>query len=102
MKDFNKRELKLIKELLSWDKSRKSTEVIFFNILLFLGMVLIIFSTYYYVRYIKDQFILWISLPGFLSGLLFVWFYIIGRKRFSEKEKLAELLQKLLAEKKPE
>jgi hypothetical protein len=89
-------DLKVIYRLLNWEKTGKTYETIVNNLILFIGGLLLVVSVY---RIISDPFktnSIYVVASGLLSGLLFLWFYWVSRKRFNEKLELIHILKKII------
>ncbi|MDZ7289667.1 MAG: hypothetical protein ONB44_10785 [candidate division KSB1 bacterium] len=88
-------EEKFIHELLAWDAQRRPMEWILGNVALFLGGVMILVIGIFTIRHLTDRLILLITVPGFISGILFVGLYIFISNRIKERRRMASILKKL-------
>jgi hypothetical protein len=96
MARLDRAELKYVKDLLYWNTHKRAGEVFLNNLMLFLGGVIIIISIYMTLLKLSDT-VIWTILPGFLAGILFIWIYMVGKRRIKERHLLSNLLNKLLS-----
>jgi len=99
MPNLEPEELKTVYDLFRWEKFNRSIEVIVYNFMLFIGGMLVILTAIKILTNLGNNGSLLVTLPGFLSGLLFIWVYRTGRKKINEKIKLANIFHKLLSNK---
>lgn len=84
-----------IKEILNWDRNRRSLEAIFYHIFLVLGGAVIVVAGFITLRHPSDRTVAWVTVPGFLMGLLLIALYIIGSRRVRVRSLVVSVLQKL-------
>ena len=96
MQKLEPEDLKVIYELFQWENSNRSIESILNNLMLFLGGLMIVISIYKIIFIPYQGSNLYVIVSGFLSGVLFLWFYWVSRRRFNEKLKLIAVLKKFI------
>ncbi len=84
-----------IHDLLAWDVRRRPMEWVLSNLALFLGAVVILVTGIFTIRHLTDRLILWVTVPGFVLGILFVGLYMFAGKRVKERHRMALILKKL-------
>ncbi len=94
--NMNKAEKIFLKKMLSWDQKKASSEVLINSVFLVLGGISIIIIAYLTFKNINDLKSIWVTLPGFLIGVLLLCIYIVGDFRIKERRKFASILRKLL------
>jgi len=102
MLNFEPEDLKTIYDLFRWEKFNRSIEIISYNVMLFIGGMLVVLTIIKSIGNTGDTRLLYVTMPGFLSGLLFIWVYRVGRKKIAEKTKLTNIFRKLLKDSKLE
>ncbi|KQC09282.1 MAG: hypothetical protein APR54_03735 [Candidatus Cloacimonas sp. SDB] len=100
MAELEKKELKIIYNLFRWEKFNKTSEILIYNFMLFIGGLLIVLTVFKTLTNLTDKSILYITLPGFLAGILFIWVYLTARKRIQEKSEFTRIFHKLLEDEK--
>lgn len=90
-------EKEFVRELLAWEERRRPVEWLLSNLSLMLGGVVILVTIVYTLRHLTDRLVFWVTIPGFLLGLVFVGIYYFGNKRIKERHRLAIILRKLTA-----
>lgn len=88
-------EEQFVRELLAWDERQRPMEWILSNLALVLGAVVILVTCIYTLRHLTDGLIFWVTVPGFVMGILFVGFYFFAGKRVKERHRMALILKKL-------
>jgi hypothetical protein len=88
-------EKQFIRDLLSWDERQRPMEWILSNLALVLGVVVVLVTCIYTLRHLTDRLIFWVTVPGFVVGVLFVGFYFFAGKRVKERHRMASILKKL-------
>ncbi|MCD4795791.1 MAG: hypothetical protein K8R49_01285 [Candidatus Cloacimonetes bacterium] len=94
--NMNKTEKIFLRKMLSWDQKKASIEVLINSIFLVLGGISIIVIAYLTFMNINNYKSIWVTLPGFLIGVLLLCIYIVGDFRIKERRKFASILRKLL------
>ncbi|MFC1887252.1 hypothetical protein ACFLYK_00410 [Candidatus Cloacimonadota bacterium] len=89
-------DMKVIFELFQWEKIGKSYELLLNNLILFIGGLIFVVSVYKIISSPVAGSNLYVVFSGLLSGILFLWFYWVSRRRFNEKLKLIEVLKKIM------
>ncbi|NQT65843.1 MAG: hypothetical protein HQ554_06660 [FCB group bacterium] len=93
---LNKKEKDFMRTILRWDQKRASIEVIVNNIFLFIGIIVTLFVVYRTIINLNDLHTLWLLLPGYVIGILFLCIYIVGDIRIKERRKYAAVMRKIL------
>ena len=93
---LNKQEKTFMRNILRWDQKRASIEVIVNNIFLFIGMIVTLYVAYKTISSLNDLQSLWLLLPGYVIGILFLSIYIVGDTRIKERRKYASVMRKIL------
>ena len=88
-------EEQFVRDLLAWDARQRPTEWILSNLALVLGAVVILVTCIYTLRHLTDRLIFWVTVPGFVMGILFVGIYFFAGKRVKERHRMASILKKL-------
>ena len=87
--------LDVVRELLSWDDGRRSSEWLLCNLALVIAGVVILASAVFALLHMTDHVILAVLVPGFVVGLFFVGLYVLGGRRVRERHRLASVIRKL-------
>jgi len=90
-------EEQFIRDLLDWDVRQRPAEWILSNLALILGVIVILVTGIFTIRHLTDRLILWVTVPGFVLGILFVGFYQFASKRVKERHQMSSILKKLRA-----
>ncbi len=88
----------MIRELLTWDRTRRTADHIACMVALTLGGLVVVAVAGYTLAHLQDREVLWVTLPGFLFGILFFLFYLAGEARVINRHKLATIIWKLTGE----
>lgn len=96
---LSEEEDQFVHELLTWDQTLRSKEWVFYNLLLILGGLVIVVVAFLTVQHLNDKTALWVTVPGFLTGILLIGLYIIGVRRIKERRLVASVLKKLCSNK---
>jgi hypothetical protein len=88
-------EEQFIRDLLAWDAQHRPVEWVLSNTALVLGVVVILVTCVYTLRHLTDRLIFWVTVPGFVLGVLFVGIYFFAGKRVKERHRMALILKKL-------
>jgi len=94
---LDKQEREFMRNILRWDQKSASIEVIVNNIFLIIGMVVTLYVAYKTIVNIKDLHTLWLLLPGYVIGILFLSIYIVGDIRIKERRNYASVMRKILS-----
>ena len=94
---LNKKEKTFMRKMLRWDQQKTSAEVIINNILLIAGMLVTLYVAFRTIANLKDLQSLWLLLPGYVIGILFLCIYIVGDVRIKERRKYASVMRKILS-----
>ncbi|KAA0230173.1 hypothetical protein EDS67_08195 [candidate division KSB1 bacterium] len=86
-----------VRDLLAWEQRRRPLEWLLSNLALVLGGVVILVTIFYTLRHLTDRLVFWVTVPGFLLGVVFVGIYYFGGKRIKERHRVAVILKKLMA-----
>ena len=93
--ELSEEEEQLIHALLTWDQTRRPAERLLYNFFLFLGGAIIVIHGFLTVQQLHDRMVFWVTVPGFVLGLVFTLLYIIGERRIRERRRVAKVLRKL-------
>jgi len=93
--EFTKEEDEFLKEMLIWDKKKKTFEKIIYNFFLLLALFVIILVTILSLNRLTDKIIRFVTAPGYLVGILLIWIYIIGKNRNKEHRLINSIFRKL-------
>jgi hypothetical protein len=85
----------VVRELLTWDEGKRSSDWLLCNISLIIAGVVIIAAAAFTLGHITDHVILTVLVPGFVVGLFFVGLYVLGGRRVRERHRLASIVRKL-------
>jgi len=96
MENLTRKEIKIIRELLTWDRRKKTIENFFYNLILTIGLIIIVVGFYYTLVEMTDIRILYITLPSVISGLIMVWVYLSGKRRFKERTAIVSFLKSII------
>jgi hypothetical protein len=96
MAELEQTELEIIYNLFRWEKFNKTSEILIYNFMLFIGGLLIVLTVFKTLNNLTDKSIFYITLPGFLAGILFIWVYLTARRRIREKSEFTRIFHKLL------
>lgn len=88
-------EEQLIHALLTWDQTRRPAERHLYNLFLFLGGAIIVIHGFLTVQQLHDRMVFWVTVPGFLLGLVLILLHIMGERRIRERRLMAKVLRKL-------
>ncbi|MCG3118263.1 MAG: hypothetical protein ALAOOOJD_00431 [bacterium] len=88
-------EKQFVQDLLAWDERQRPMEWLLSNLALVLGVVVVLVTIIYTLRHLTDRLIFWVTVPGFVVGVLFVGFYFFAGKRVKERHRMASILKKL-------
>jgi len=91
---LNEEEDQFVHKLLTWDQTLRSKESVFYNLLLISGGIVIVVVAFLTVQHLNDRTVLWVTVPGFLTGVLLIGLYIIGMRRIKERRLVASVLKK--------
>lgn len=92
---LSKSEQALVDELIAWDGSRRSWDLLLCNIALVAGGGAIVGAAVYTLFNLTDDVVTGVTVPGFLIGLILFGAYILGGKRVRERHRLATILRKM-------
>jgi uncharacterized membrane protein YfcA len=93
--ELSEEEEQLIHELLTWDQTRRPVERLLYSLFLILGGAIIVIHGFLTVQQLHDRLVFWVTVPGFLLGLIFILLYIVGERRIRERRLIAKVLRKL-------
>ena len=93
---LNAADFVILKRIVNWNKFSRLKEEFINRIILVMGGVFVIVSIYNTFNNFDDKRIFYVTVPGIISGILFLWFYRSGANRIKEKKRLAEVLEKIL------
>ena len=93
---LTKLEKEFMRDILKWDQKKATIEVIVNNIFLALGMIVTLYVAYRTIINLNDLHTLWLLLPGYVIGILFLSIYIVGDVRIKERRKYASVMRKIL------
>ncbi len=96
--ELSKAEERLINEFIIWDKKRKTIENIFNYILLILGIAILVMVSFFTFKHLHNNLILMATAPGFLTGILIIWLFFMGKRRIKEYQLITSILKKLHAQ----
>lgn len=96
--ELSKEEEQFVNRLLIWDKKQKPIENIFYYILLILGVVIIVVVSFFTFKHLFNRIILIVTVPGFLTGILIIWLFFMGKRRIKEYQLITSILKKLYAQ----
>ena len=85
----------VVRELLSWDDGKRSSDWLLCNIALIIAGVVIVAAGAFTLRHMTDHVVLTVLVPGFVVGLFFVGLYVLGGRRLRERHRLASIVRKL-------
>lgn len=88
-------ERRFVHDLLMWNQTRRSVELLFFNVLLILGGMMIIVVAYLTLQYLSDRTVALVTVPGLLMGVLLVGLYVVGRRRIQDRQRVCAIIKKL-------
>lgn len=88
-------EKQFVRDLLAWDERQRPMEWILSNLALVLGVVVLLVTCIYTLRHLTDRSIFWVTVPGFVMGVVFVGFYFFAGRRVKERHRMASILKKL-------
>ena len=94
---LTKPEKEFMRKILRWDQKRASIEVIVNNIFLIFGMIVTLYVAYKTLASLNDLQSLWLLLPGYVIGILFLCIYIVGETRIKERRRYASVMRKILS-----
>ena len=96
-KQLSPKEYVFLRRIITWNKFSRLKEEFIYRIILILGGVFVVVSVYNTIKFLSDKTALFVTIPGVLTGILFLWFYRSGMNRIKEKKKLADILERLLS-----
>ena len=88
-------EKRFLHQLLTWDEKRRTMNSVLYNLFLILGGIIIVVVGFSTVQHLNDQTVLWLTVPGFLLGLLLIGLYIMGQRWNKERQLVASIIRKL-------
>jgi len=94
---LNKQEKEFMFKLLRWDQTKTSIEVIVNYIFLVFGIIVTLYVAFKTITNFNDLHALWLLLPGYVIGMLFLSIYIVGEVRIKERRKYASFMRKILS-----
>ncbi|MFQ5745230.1 MAG: hypothetical protein ACE5HV_16865 [Acidobacteriota bacterium] len=95
---LNALEQRMVHDLLTWDRTRRTADLIACKAALALGGVVAVLSGGFTVAHWQEGAILWRMLPGLFGGVFLFFLYIIGEAHVRDRHRLATILQKLVRE----
>lgn len=96
MKNLTDGDQIVLNKLIQWDKLSKAKEETIYKLLLIIGGIFIVVSTYNTISHADNTLTLFVTVPGIITGILFLWFYRAGVSRIKERAKLAKIIEKLM------
>jgi hypothetical protein len=88
-------EQRTVRDLLTWDRTRRTADHFVCMAALVLGGLVVIAVAVYTLGHLQDREVLWVTLPGFLSGILLFLFYLAGEARLKDRHRFATIIRKL-------
>jgi hypothetical protein len=95
---LNAIEQRTVRELLTWDRTRRTADHFACLAALVLGGAVVVAVAGYTVAHLQDRAVLWVTLPGFVFGILFFLLYWAGEARLRDRHKFATIIRKLTGE----
>jgi isoprenylcysteine carboxyl methyltransferase (ICMT) family protein YpbQ len=96
--ELSRKEEKFVRDLLTWDRTERSSQRVFFHLFLFIGLAVFVTTAYYTLRNMNDRTILWVLFPGGLIACLFFVVYAVGERWATRRHSVASVLKKLGSE----
>ena len=96
--ELSEEEEQFVSELVTWDRTRRNVELVFYTLLLVIGGAVIVIAGYITIQHLTDRTALSVTVPGFLLGLLLIGLYLFGERRVKERRMAASVLKKLRGE----
>ncbi len=93
--ELNTAESGFVRELLAWDRRRRSLDWLLCNLLLALGGLIIVVAGGFTLGHRSDHVVWTMTVPGFLLGLLFLVLYVVGERRIRDRRTMVGILKKL-------
>ena len=90
-------------ELRKWRETGEKTQFYACQALLLIGGAVLVVVLLYTVQqlaavqHLDDRSVLWVTLPGFLLGTLFLTLHVFTERRFQERRLTASVIAKLLS-----
>lgn len=94
-KDFSDEEKAYLRNLTRWDSRTSKQQVIFYNICMIVGGIIVLFTSLYIIQNMDKPNIYIKGLPGFALSIPFFLIYYFGLKNIDEKNLIASILEKL-------
>ena len=94
-KDFSEEEKTYLRNLTQWDARTSKQQVIFFNICMIVGGIVVLFTSLYIIQNMDKENVYLKGLPGFALAIPFFLIYYFGMKNIDEKNLIASILEKL-------
>jgi len=94
LENMTEKENQFIEELLNWKDKKESLTSIYSYFFLLFGVFLIVFTIYNLFTELTDSMIIWLGIPGFLTGIFFILLYIILQRRIREMKVLSSIIKK--------
>jgi hypothetical protein len=91
---FNDQEMQFVRQLQDWVRTRKAAVSFLFTLLLVCGGLVIVTSAVLTLAHLSDRTAYWVTVPGFLIGILFIGLYIVGDRWVKERSLIASVLKK--------
>ena len=87
MKNLTQNEKEPIERLIQWEHKESKQQLIFYNICLIAGSIIILFSLIYLFQNIGNNSVYWIGFLGVFSSIPFFVIYSLGIKSINEKKR---------------
>jgi hypothetical protein len=84
-----------LQEILRWDARRRQVEGRLSQAVLLLGGLLIAGTALFTLGHLRDEVILTILVPGFLTGLFLIGIHVLVSRRVRDRHLMASLLRNL-------
>lgn len=91
---LNEREAQYVNTVMKWDQRRIRIGW-FFMLLLVAGGLVVVLTIILTLQRLNDQTALWVTLPGFATGLFLIAFSIGGISWIKKRHLIASILRKL-------
>lgn len=91
---LNEMEEQYIHRLMTWDRLRMPLGWFFMTVLV-LGGLVIILAAYLTMQRLNDENVMWVTVPGFLLGIVLILFAIAGVYWIRERHRIASIVKKI-------
>lgn len=91
---LNEMEEQYVHRLMTWDRLRMPLGWFFMTVLV-LGGLVIVLAAYLTLQRLNDENVMWVTVPGFLLGIMLILFALAGVYWIRERHRIASIVRKL-------